>query len=130
MTDLLAIEAPKAACIKRLAGCLHIPSSLYLQNNRSGLGLFTDPKALKSRVRGRWWQRPWHWFWPQAGDVEVATFPMHLAATARTVLADPVVGPAYQQLLDSGKHSTDAQLMPHAMCSSQWSQTACCTAAY
>ena len=57
-------------------------------------------------MQGRWWQRPWHWFWPHSGDVEVATFPMHLAATARTVLADPVVGPAYQQLLDSGKRST------------------------
>ena len=37
---------------------------------------------------------------------------MHLAATARTVLADPVVGPAYQQLLDSGKRSnTHTQML-------------------
>ena len=107
MTDLLATGAPNTACIKRPIA-VHIPASLCVQNNRSGLGLFTDPVALKSRVQNRWWQRPWHWFRPHSGDVEVAAFPMHLAATARTVLADPVVGPAYQELLDSGKRSTYA----------------------
>lgn len=104
-----------------LAGSLQTPTSLDLQSNRSGLGLFTDPGALESRVRGRWWQRPWHWFRPHSGDVEVAAFPMHLAATARTVLADPVIGPAYQQLLDSGKHSTHTAVVADASCAIQLS---------
>ena len=82
--------------------------STLLQQAKSGQGVFASDGVWK-RLRVTWWKRPWYsWSKPNDGII-LATFPLHAAVTPQTILADPVLGSTYQELLSVGMLQPSSQ---------------------
>lgn len=75
---------------------------LCLQHPEAGLGLFASDGIWKP-LHVSWWKRLWYsWQKPNDGII-LASFPLQAAVTPQTILADPVLGSAYQELVSIGK---------------------------